>query len=218
MNSNNEFSPIVGEHYSYHGHAYEIVEIIADRYQLRSLERCGTITFHRFDRLERHWRKGRFIRIHEAPLQGAPNKIVADLSLSKQEMFKRRQAYVKAMVEELKCQLNIQLIDTHGEPCERPWLTCLVSIHSRRILGWKISRFPSSPDKTLCALKSSLNTEHLRTGLRRVYIIDKPEFFNEKFRVMLATMGGTPIFCRPGEPNQKPHIERCFKRLKRFLP
>ncbi|MNZ38139.1 Integrase core domain protein [compost metagenome] len=379
MNSNNEFSPIVGEHYSYHGHAYEIVEIIADRYQLRSLERCGTITFQSFDRLERHWRKGRFIRIQEAPLQGAPNKIVAGLSQCDRAMFERRQAYVQAVIEEqngpfpiretkriiactaqnindlrppcfntvhnwikgyfrsnqnpislvtrsirrkipralrqpfaiqeiiqkqldqylliktpysgtdiidqihaaiaaanarrpvndplpspsastlrrilkehdnyerlckqrghkeagkkhhwgrknskhqtlLECaecdshKLDIILVDALGEPCGRPWLTCLINVPSRRVIGWKLSMSPPSLENTLSALKNSLNTGYPRTGLCRTYIVDNgPEFIKEILRVILATMGSTPIFCEPGEPNQKPHIERFFKTLE----
>ncbi|WP_435652669.1 hypothetical protein ACSC9T_14650 [Pseudomonas putida] len=380
--ASHELSPIVGEHYNYYGHTYEIMEIVADRYQLRSLERCGTITYHRFDRLQNAWKKGRFIRTQEAPLDGEPNKILAGLTQVERDIFTRRQSYVETLLAKLngphpirevnniiastastisdptppcyntvhnwikayfrsnhnpislvtrsirrktprllrqpfviqeivqhhlneyflirtpfsgtdiieqiqaaveatntrrpvndllpipststlrrilnehdnyeriqkqrgnkeagkrhhwgiknqhdgdmlecaECdshKLDIQLTDANGHPCGRPWLTCLMNVASRRVLGWKISMNNPTLESTLSALKYSLSANHPRTGLCRTYVIDNGiEFTKEIFKVMLASMGSTPIFCEPAEPNQKPHIERFFRTLETQL-
>lgn len=376
---NSEFSPIVGEHYEYYGHAYEIMEIIADRYQLRSLEHASTIIYHSFARLKKAWKEGRFTRTQEAPLNGEPNKIISNLTQSECNILWRRQKYVQAIISELnsphpiriakeiiaitaakiddlrppcyntvhnwikayfrsngnpialvtrsirrktprllhqpfpiqeiiqhyfkeyilirtpfsvtdvidqiqaavavtnsrrpvndplpipsastlrrilnehdeferllaqrghkeagkthywgkknprhfallecaECdshKLDIVVIDANGEPIGRPWITCLINAASRRVLGWKISMSPPTLEMTISALKYSLGSSFLRTGQCRTYIFDNgPEFIKEILRVILSTLGSTSIFCEPGEPNQKPHIERFFKTLE----
>lgn len=373
------FSPIVGEHYNYYGHTYEIMEVVADRYQLRSLERCGTVTYHRFDRLQKAWKKGRFIRTQEAPLDGEPNKILAGLTQIERDAFTRRLSYVETvlaklngphpirevnaiiattastindptppcyntvhnwikayfrsnqnpislvtrsirrktprllhqpfviqeivqhhineylliktpfsgtdiieqiqaaieitntkrpvndllptpststlrrilnehddyertqkqrgkkeagkrhywgiknqrdtdMLDSAECdshKFDIELVNADGVPCGRPWLTCLMNVASRRVLGWKISMNHPTLESTLSALKYSLGANHPRTGLCRTYVIDNgAEFIKDVFKILLASMGSTPIFCEPAQPNQKPHIERFFKTLE----
>ncbi|WP_080983691.1 DDE-type integrase/transposase/recombinase [Pseudomonas putida] len=377
--ASHEFSPIVGEHYSYYGHTYEIMEIVADRHQLRSLERCGTVTYHRFDRLQKAWKKGRFICLQEAPLDGEPNKILAGLTQIERDAFSRRLSYVEKvlaklngphpirevntiiastartindptppcyntvhnwikayfrsnqnpislvtrsirrktprllhqpfviqeivqhhineylliktpfsvtdiieqiqaaieitntrrpvndllpppststlrrilnehddyertqkqrgkkeagkrhywgiknqhdidMLESAECdshKFDIELVDEDGAPCGRPWLTCLINVASRRVIGWKISMNHPTLETTLSALKYSLGANNPRTGLCRTYVIDNgAEFIKDVFKILLASMGSTPIFCEPAEPNQKPHIERFFKTLE----
>ncbi|WP_238066172.1 hypothetical protein [Pseudomonas shirazica] len=374
-----EFSPIIGEHYNYYGHAFEVMEIVADRYQLRSLERTGTTTYHRYHRLQKAWKKGRFIRTQVAPLNGEPNKFLAGLTQVERETFARRLKYVETIlvklngphpirevkkiiastastindltppcyntvhnwiaayfrsnqnpislvtrsirrktprllrqpfaiqeiiqhhineyyliktpfsgtdiidqiqaavaetnsrrpvndllltpsastlrrilneydnyertqkqrgskearkrhhwgvknqthIEMLDCaecdshQLDIQLIDVNGDRCGRPWLTCLMNVASRRVLGWVISTNNPTLESTLSALRNSLSSNSSRTGLCRTYVIDNgAEFVKEMLKIILASMGSTPMFCEPGEPNQKPHIERFFRTLE----
>lgn len=379
INDNSAFSPIVGEHYEYYGHAYEVMEIVADRYQLRSLERASTITYQSFSRLKNAWKKGRFTRIQEAPLHGEPNKILANLTQSERNILWRRQEYVLAIIVELngphpirrakeiiaitavkindlsppcyntahnwikayfrsngnpislvtrsirrktprllrqpfpiqeiiqhhfkeyflirtpfsgtdvidqiqaavaatnarrpvndplptpsastlrrilnehdgyerllaqrghkeagkahhwgkknpkhlallecaECdshKLDIVVVDANGEPIGRPWITCLINVASRRVLGWKFSMNPPTLEMTISALKYSLSSSLLRTGLCRIYIFDNgPEFVKEILKIILSTLGSTAIFCEPQEPNQKPHIERFLKTLE----
>lgn len=374
-----EFNPINGEHYSYYGHAYEIVETVADRFQLRSLERSGTITYQNYDRLKRAWKKGRFIRTQEAPLNGEPNKIMSGLTQVEREQLTRRLTYVQtvlldlnglrpirevkeiiastaraindlcppcyntihnwitayhrsnqnpislvtrsirrktprllrqpfaiqeiiqhhlneffliktpfcgtdiidqiqaavaatndkrpvndllsmpststlrrilnehddyerlhkqrghkeagkqhhwgkknprhaALLECAECDshlLDIQAMDADGTPCGRPWLTCLMNVASRSVIGWKISLASPTLESTLSALKHSLSIGRARTGLCRTYVLDNgPEFTKDIFKVLLTTMGSTPVFCEPETPNQKAHIERFFKTLE----
>ncbi|CAM4057528.1 DDE-type integrase/transposase/recombinase [Pseudomonas wadenswilerensis] len=382
INNNDEFSPIVGEHYEYNGQAYEVMEIVAERYQLRSLERAATITFHSFNSLRKAWVKGRFVCVHEAPLNGESNKIIAGLNQVELDLFQRRQAYVNAVIENLggprpinkvksiiaktaekindprapcyntvhnwiklffrsngnplslvtrsirrktprmlhqpfpiqeiiehhlntyflvrtpfsgtdiidqiqsavevtntgrlvnaplpipsastlrrimkehdeyerlhaqrghkeagkthhwsrkqmqpvtllECaeadsvNLDIILVDANGEPCGRPWLTALMNCPSRRLLGYKFSINAPCLEMTMSTLKHSLDVNRSRTGLCRTYIFDNgSEFTTEKTKIILATLGSTPIFCEPGEPNQKPHIERFFRTLNEQL-
>src|SRR5690606_24347898 len=68
--------------------------------------------------------------------------------------------------------------------------------------------------KTIRAIKMSISSEHERNGLAMLYVTDNgSEFVAKKLRDCLTLMGSEVLYCEPGEPNQKPFVERWFKTL-----
>ncbi|NWL78030.1 transposase [Pseudomonas taiwanensis] len=124
---------------------------------------------------------------------------------------------LRHLLERVECDtqvLDIIVVNAYGEVLGRPYLTVALDVRSRRIIGWDISLNPPSIEKTIRAIKMSLSSEHERNGLALLYVTDNgPEFVAKKLRDCLTLLGAEIRFCEPGEPNQKPFVERWFKTL-----
>lgn len=101
-----------------------------------------------------------------------------------------------------------------GDILGRPYLTILLDVRSRCIIGYDISLNPPCMEKTLRALKKSLISGGPYGGLAQYYILDNGnEFAGKKISEVMDLLGAHIIFCEPYTPNQKPHVERWFKTL-----
>lgn len=101
-----------------------------------------------------------------------------------------------------------------GDILGRPYLTILMDVRSRCIVGYDISLNPPCIEKTLRALKRSLISGEPYGGLALYYILDNGnEFAGRKLSEVMDLLGAHIIFCEPYTPNQKPHVERWFKTL-----
>ncbi|MFG0268805.1 MULTISPECIES: transposase [Pseudomonas] len=108
--------------------------------------------------------------------------------------------------------LDVQICDESGELIGRPWLTVLLDVKTRIIVGWDISFNPPSAEKTLRALKTSLLRNNPYGGLALYYRVDNgAEFIANRIKEVLSLMGSHITFCEPGGPNKKPHVERFFR-------
>ncbi len=88
-----------GEVYCYHGEMYEIIEVRGDRVQLRSTSSNKNIHFQRLDKLLRDQERGIFSKQREAPLSGAPHRILEGLTEGQRSRLERRLVYVKAVLD-----------------------------------------------------------------------------------------------------------------------
>ncbi|MDM9556410.1 MULTISPECIES: DDE-type integrase/transposase/recombinase [Pseudomonas] len=108
-------------------------------------------------------------------------------------------------------ELDVQTCDSHGKLIGRPWITVLIDVKTRVIVGWDISYNPPSTAKTLRALKQSLLRENPYGGLATYYRVDNgAEFVAERIKQIFAQLGTHITFCEIGGPNKKPHIESFF--------
>ena len=124
------------------------------------------------------------------------------------------------LLEHVECdsqRVDLQLVDDNGRNIGRAWLTVLLEVTSRRIIGWDLSLNHPSIEKTIRAIKVSL-TPGDRQGAAVSYICDNgPDFIKKKLADSLALIGARVIFCEPGLPDQKSHVERWFKTLNSQL-
>lgn len=124
------------------------------------------------------------------------------------------------LLEHVECdsqRVDLQLVDDQGRNIGRAWLTVLLEVTSRRIIGWDLSHNHPSIEKTIRAIKVSL-TPGDRRGAAASYTCDNgPDFIKKKLADSLALIGARVIFCEPGLPDQKPHVERWFKTLNTHL-
>ena len=124
------------------------------------------------------------------------------------------------LLEHVECdsqEVDLQLVDDQGRNIGRAWLTALLEVTSRRIIGWDLSLNHPSIEKTIRAIKVSL-TPGDRRGAAVAYTCDNgPDFIKKKLADSLALIGAQVIFCEPGVPDQKPHVERWFKTLNTQL-
>lgn len=110
--------------------------------------------------------------------------------------------------------LDIIIVDVDGNVLGRPYLTIVLDVCSRRVIGWDISMNAPSIEKTIRAIKMSLSSDYERNGLALVYILDNgPEFIAQKLKYCLESLGCQVTYCEPYNPNQKAHVERWFKTL-----
>lgn len=108
--------------------------------------------------------------------------------------------------------LDIETCDKYGHPIGRAFLTVLLEVRTRMIVGWDISYNPPSLEKTIRALKYSLRSENPYGGLASSYRFDNgADYTAERLRTILSGLGASITFCEPGNPDQKPHIESFFK-------
>jgi len=109
-------------------------------------------------------------------------------------------------------ELDVETCDQKGHLIGRLFLTALIEVRSRMIVGWDLSYNPPCAEKTLRALKHSLLSENLYGGLARRYRVDNGgEFVNARLKSTLQDLGSDVTYCEPGNPDQKPHIESFFK-------
>lgn len=110
--------------------------------------------------------------------------------------------------------IDIIIVDRDGNTLGRPWLTIVLDVCSRRVIGWDISMNPPSIEKTIRAIKMSLSSAYERNGLALLYVMDNgSEFIAIKLKICLRELGSFVTYCEPKNPNQKPHVERWFKTL-----
>lgn len=371
---------LIGEHYSYQQESYQVVDIIDNTVQLRSLRRSGDIIFQSYERLLQSWHRGNFIRIQEAPLKGQVNRIVAGLSQKDRTYLDRRLAYTMAaeadqhgklpvkethllidrvaqsigdthppsysavytwskkfklsggspisliskprkhnkrldlqhieiqqiiievldrhyykrphaslsdvidaiqskitminlqrvehlripskstlwriiseldtytkelhqtgykaaskrqkwskktpqssyLLQHLECDthdVDLELVDDEGVNAGRCYLTVVLELKSRRIVGYDLSFNPPSLEKTLRALKISLSNTYEYNGLGSNYKVDNgPDFIAEDLADKFHLMGAKLVFCSKGSPDQKPHVEKWFDTFEKQLP
>lgn len=115
-------------------------------------------------------------------------------------------------------KLDIIVITKDGEILGRPYLTVLMCVKTRVIIGYDLSINPPCIEKTLRALKHSLRSNRVYNGLGRTYIMDGgSEFAGQKILLVMKVLGASVVFCEPYAPDQKPHVERWFKTLNTRL-
>lgn len=115
-------------------------------------------------------------------------------------------------------QLDIEIVDNYGDPCGRPYLTVILEIKSRVIIGWDISLNAPSLEKTFRAIKLSLRSNSEQAGLCARYVLDNgPEFIAEHYKRVMNSLGAECTFCEPNNPDQKPHVESFFKTYSQSI-
>ncbi|WP_236201046.1 DDE-type integrase/transposase/recombinase [Pseudomonas pseudonitroreducens] len=135
----------------------------------------------------------------------------------KRQTWSIRHTKLRHLLVRVECDtqvLDIYVVDKYGRILGRPFLTVVLEVSSRRIIGWDISLNPPSIEKTIRAIKNSLNSAYERNGLALHYVVDNgSEFVAKKLRDCLTLLGARITFCAPGKPNQKPFVERWFRTL-----
>lgn len=115
-------------------------------------------------------------------------------------------------------KVDIIVVNKKNEVLGRPYLTVLMCVKTRVIVGYDLSINPPCIEKTLRALKHSLRSNRDHNGLGRVYIMDGgSEFAGQKLMLVMKVLGSSVVFCEPYAPDQKPHVERWFKTLNTRL-
>lgn len=123
--------------------------------------------------------------------------------------------------------LQIVQMDTHmldvivvdpdtGEVLGRPYLTCILDVNSRAIVGTYISLLPPSATTALGGLKDMLTRSErgLPGGICVMVIPDNGvEFANSAFILLCETLAITISPAQKRDPNGKAHIESFFRTL-----
>jgi len=135
-------------------------------------------------------------------------------ALKKQKWSRKcRQPYRRfELVEGDTHTLDLETCDTEGHPVGRAFLTVLLEVRTRMIVGWDISYNPPCLEKTIRALKHSLCSDNPYGGLGRNYRFDNGlDYVANHLKNTLSGLGAHITFCEPGNPDQKPHVESFFK-------
>jgi putative transposase len=118
-------------------------------------------------------------------------------------------------------QLDIHVIDpTTGELLGKPYLTCIVDIYTRAIVGIYVSMYWPSALTALAALKDMVTRpgRNKPGGIPSMVVIDNgPEFKNASFQLFCERLKITISFSEVRTPNNKPHIEGFFSKLVEAL-
>ncbi|WP_052742323.1 DDE-type integrase/transposase/recombinase [Pseudomonas frederiksbergensis] len=133
----------------------------------------------------------------------------------KKQKFSRKTQPLSHLLERVECDsqmLDVLVVNKRGQVIGRAWLTVLIDVTSRMIIGWDISINPPCIEKTLRALKQSLRSDLPCNGLATTYVMDNgSEFAGKKIGYIMQLLGARVIYCEPYTPDQKPHVERFFK-------
>lgn len=108
------------------------------------------------------------------------------------------------------------LVDGNNNIIGRPFLTAIIDVYSRAIVGWYLSMFPACATNTLQALKDMITRPNrgLMGGIPSMIVPDNgSEFSNSAIMNFCYSFGVTKRESQPGSPNNKPHIERFFQTL-----
>lgn len=113
--------------------------------------------------------------------------------------------------------LDVMVVDPDTkEVLGRPYLTCMIDVHTRAVVGTYVSLYPPSSLTSLAALKDML-TRHgrgLPGGIPAQICPDNGvEFKNSAFSRLCEALSVTITPSQVREPNGKPHIERFFGSL-----
>jgi len=113
--------------------------------------------------------------------------------------------------------LDILVIDLDtGEVLGRPYLTCLLDVCTRAVVGIYISMYPPSATTALAALKDMLSRPQrgLPGGIAIMIVPDNGvEFKNTSFARVCEVLAITISPAQIRDPNGKAHIERFFYSL-----
>ncbi|MGY1449382.1 transposase [Pseudomonas chlororaphis] len=133
----------------------------------------------------------------------------------KKQKFSRKTQQPMQLLERVECDtqmIDVLVVNDRGTVIGRAWLTVLLEVRSRVIIGWDISINPPCIEKTLRALKNSLSPEGTTTGLATTYVMDNgSEFAGKKIGYIMHLLGPKVVYCEPYTPDQKPFVERWFK-------
>ncbi|WP_137806984.1 DDE-type integrase/transposase/recombinase [Pseudomonas sp. G(2018)] len=133
----------------------------------------------------------------------------------KKQKWSRKTEQPERLLERIECDTQVMdlfVVDENGKVIGRPYLTVLLEVRSRYIIGYDISLNPPCIEKTLRALKRSLRSDRDHTGLGQTYIMDNgSEFAVSKLGYIMHLLGSEIVYCEPYAPDQKPHVERWFK-------
>ncbi|MDN7144021.1 transposase family protein [Pseudomonas sp. JQ170] len=134
-------------------------------------------------------------------------------AIRKQKFSRKGQlTYLLDRVEGDTQLIDVLVVNDRGVVIGRAWLTVLIDVCSRVIIGWDISINPPCIEKTLRALRHSLRSDLLYTGLATTYILDNgSEFAGKKIAYIMHLLGAQVTYCEPFTPDQKPYVERWFK-------
>lgn len=117
--------------------------------------------------------------------------------------------------------IDLMIVDrSTGREIGKPYLTLIIEIKTRVIVGLHVSTFPPSTITALAALKDMLTRPNrgLRGGICSIIIPDNGiEFVNSGFENTCATLLITILSSQVQEPNGKPHIESHFSTLTASL-
>lgn len=113
--------------------------------------------------------------------------------------------------------LDIIVVDkSSGEPLGRPYLTLIIEIKTRVIVGTYVSLYPPSTVTALAAIKDMLTRPNrgLKGGICCIIIPDGgSEFINCGLEKVCAMLHITILSSQAYEPNGKPHVESLFRTL-----
>jgi putative transposase len=133
----------------------------------------------------------------------------------KKQKFSKKSQQPMQLLERVECDtqlIDVMAVNDRGTVIGRGWLTVLLDVRSRMIIGWDISINPPCIEKTLRALKNSLSTEGMANGLASTYVMDNgSEFAGKKIGYIMHLLGSKVVYCEPYTPDQKPFVERWFK-------
>jgi putative transposase len=133
----------------------------------------------------------------------------------KRQKFSRKSRTPLHLLERVECDsqmIDVMVVNDRGTVIGRAWLTVLIDVRSRMIIGWDISINPPCIEKTLRALKQALRSDLPYSGLAVSYVMDNgSEFAGKKVAYILHLLGSNGIYCEPYTPDQKPHVERWLK-------
>jgi len=133
----------------------------------------------------------------------------------KKQKWSRRTEQPEHLLERIECDtqvIDVFVVDVKGRVIGRPFLTVLLEVRSRYIIGYDISLNPPCIEKTLRALKHSFCSARDHTGLGQTYIMDNgSDFAGRKLIYVMQLLGSEIVYCEPYAPDQKPHVERWFK-------
>jgi putative transposase len=106
-------------------------------------------------------------------------------------------------------KLDVLVVDPDtGDVLGRPFLTCVLDVHTRCIVGTYISMYDPSATTALAALKDML----IRYGIPTVIIPDNGvEFANSAFISVCGTLKITISPAQSRDPNGKAHVESFFR-------
>lgn len=133
----------------------------------------------------------------------------------KNQKWSRKTEQPERLLERVECDTQVMdlfVVDEKGRVIGRPYLTVLLEVRARYIIGYDISLNPPCIEKTLRALRHSLSSDRDHTGLGQTYVMDNgSEFAGGKLRYIMHLLGSEIVYCEPYAPDQKPHVERWFK-------
>lgn len=133
----------------------------------------------------------------------------------KNQKWSRKTEEPERLLELVECDTQVMdlfVVDEDGRVIGRPYLTVLLEVRARYIIGYDISLNPPCIEKTLRALRRSLCLDRDHTGLGETYVMDNgSEFAGGKMGYIMQLLGSAIVYCEPYAPDQKSHVERWFK-------